>query len=362
MRRHKHLAVYGLVVALVVIVGALAIWSFIERQSLVVVTEPLPKVTIVTTDPRSRIAAAWVRLLTKAQFTPTVITPDKIESAEGVIVLCDAIKTKRARPVVYIGNALPSDAGTCDDAMELSEGVSPLLARLLPGLEFASMRTPVALLRETPRMVIDARWKTNARAAVMHCEDAGVRSVWFGFDPDALTTPDDGRLLLLLRTAFRWVAGQPVSDGAVGPLTAEGRRRARQERFAFSVDRLDDRHLFSIRMTNRGTLPIANPTVKIWLPPEVREVKLAGDLIMRRGAKLHGEPDDASCLISLPSLGRNEDRIMKLRVIEGRRVIEQRRVIEGKSDRGKKVSLFPSITPSLYHSLKVTHAASLASR
>jgi hypothetical protein len=56
--------------------------------------------------------------------------------------------------------------------------------------------------------------------------------------------------------------------------------------------------------------------VKIWLPPKVREVKLAGDLIMRRGAKLRDQPDDSSCLISLPSLGRNEDRIMKLRVVK----------------------------------------------
>ena len=316
MRRHKHLAVYGFVVALVVMVGALAIWSFIERQSLVVVTEPLPKITIVTNDPRSRVAAAWVRLLTKAQFEPTVITPDNIDSAVGVVVLCDAIALKRPRPTVFLANSLPSDLGPSDDAMQLSESVSPLLARLMPGIEFATQRTEVALLRETPRMVIDARWKTNARAAVMHCEDAGVRSVWFGFDPDAINDPADPRLLLLLRTAFRWVAGQPVSDGAVGPLTAEGRRKAREERFAFSVDRLDDHRHFSIRMTNRGTLPIQNPTVKVWLPPEVDEVALGGDLIMRRGAKLRDEPDDASCLISLPSLGRNEDRIMKLRVVK----------------------------------------------
>jgi hypothetical protein len=44
VKHHKHLAIYGVVVALAVAVGALAIWSFIERQSLVVVGEPLPKV------------------------------------------------------------------------------------------------------------------------------------------------------------------------------------------------------------------------------------------------------------------------------------------------------------------------------
>ena len=104
----------------------------------------------------------------------------------------------------------------------------------------------------------------------------------------------------------------------VGSLTPEGRRKARAERFAFSVDRLQDPRQLSIRMTNRGTLPIEKPTVKVWLPPGVTEVSLAGDLIMRRGATLHGDPEDAACLVSLPSLGRNEDRIMKLKVVKER--------------------------------------------
>jgi len=321
VRRHKHLAVYGLVMALVVAVGALAIWSFIERQSLVVVTEPLPKVTIVTLDPRSPLVAAWVRLLTGAQFAPTVVTADKLDpNDDGVIVFCDIarIPATRSRALVFIGSTLASDRGPSDDAIQLSETMSPLLARLVPGFEFSTRRTEVALLKETSRMVIDARWRGNARAAVMHLEEGNKRLVWFGFDPGALNNPDDSRLQLLLRTAFRWAAGQPISDGAVGTLTAEGRRKARAERFAFSVDRLDDPRLFSIRMTNRGTLPLQKPTVKIWLPPGVTRVELAGSLIMRRGATLHREPDDAACLISLPSLGRNEDRIMKLKVVKER--------------------------------------------
>jgi len=312
----RHLAIYAFVVALVVAVGALAIWSFIERQSLVVVTEPLPKVTIVTRDPRSPLAAAWVRLLTKAQFAPTLVTADKIDSAEGIVVMCDVAPMKRNGPAVYVGSTLPADIGMSDDSLHLSETMSPLLARLAPGIEFSSRRTQVALLKETPRMVIDARWRENARAAVMHVEEAGARSVWFGFDPDALNNPDDPRLHLLLRTAFRWVAGQPVSDGVVGTLTAEGRRKARAERFAFSVDRLRNPRLFSIRMMNRGTLPLDKPTVKVWLPPGVMEVELAGSLIMRRGATLQDDPGEAACLISLPSLGRNEDRIMKLKVVK----------------------------------------------
>src|SRR5438874_5916642 len=40
----KHIAWYVPVLALVIVIGALAIWSFIERQSLVIQPEPLPKV------------------------------------------------------------------------------------------------------------------------------------------------------------------------------------------------------------------------------------------------------------------------------------------------------------------------------
>src|SRR5436309_1000565 len=87
--KHKHLAIYGLVVALAVTVGALALWSFFERQSLVAVSEPLPKVTIVTADPRSRLAAAWVRLLTKAELEPTLVAADKADAVEGIVVFCD---------------------------------------------------------------------------------------------------------------------------------------------------------------------------------------------------------------------------------------------------------------------------------
>ena len=307
--------------ALVVAVGALAIWSFIERQSLVVVTEPLPKVTIVTQDPRSRLAAAWVRLLTGAQFAPTVVTADKFDpNDDSVVVFCDITRlpATRSRALVYVGPTLASDIGVSDDAMHLSETMSPLLARLAPGIDFATRRAPVAFLKETAHMVVDARWRTNARAAVMHVEEGGRRAVWFGFDPEALNNPEDTRLQLLLRTAFRWVAGQPISDGAVGTLTADGRRKARAEHFAYSVDRLKDPRLLSIRMMNRGTLPIDKPTVKIWLPAGVAGVRLAGSVIMKRGATLQDDPDDGACLISLPSLGRNEDRIMKLKVVKER--------------------------------------------
>lgn len=173
-------------------------------------------------------------------------------------------------------------------------------------------------------MVVDARWKANARAVIMHMENDGARTVWFGLDPEALQQAADPQLMLLLRTACRWVAGQPISDGAVGSeqiatlLTPEARRRAREGRFVFSVDRLQNQRTFSVRMTNRGTLPLENPTVKIWLPPGVTQVALAGDFIMKRNAVLSGVPEEGACIVSLSSLTRNEDRVMKLKIVGSR--------------------------------------------
>jgi hypothetical protein len=336
----KHIVWYVPILVVVIVVGALAIWSFIERQSLVIQPEPLPKVTLVTADPRSRLTAAWVRLLTASEVEPTLVPADQLESLQGVIVICDlwAIPPKvqqslrtyiehggsvailGAPPSTPIGNVhLVADSGISDSSFKLSESVSPVLARLNPGYTIASSRAPVAFLKESPRMTIDARWNGNSRAVVMHMEQAGTRYLWIGFDPDAVRA-DDRQLTLMLRTAFRWVAGQPVSDGAVGDadqaktLTAGARRQAREERFAFSVDPIGNKRAFSIRMTNRGGRPIENPTVKIWLPPGVTQVALAGDFIMKRRASLTGVPEEGACLISLPSLTRNEERVMKIRI------------------------------------------------
>jgi len=350
-RRHearvdwKHLAIYGLVVGAVVIVGAVAIWAFIDKQSLVIAPEPLPKITVVTADSRSRLAAAWVRVLTKAELPATLVPLETFDPIEGVVVFCDVPKipqrlddalaefTRRGGSLAFVGAPpetpigrihLVAETGKSDSAMRLSEAVSPVLARLNPGAEIATRIGDVAMLKESPRMNVDARWRDNSRAAVMHLEADGARYLWFGIDPSALANPDDRQLLLLLRTAFRWVAGQPVSDGAVGApqlantLTPDARREARANRFAFTVDRLPNRRQFGIRMMNRGGVPLQNPTVKIWLPPGVTQVALAGDFIMRRNATLTGVPEEGACLVSLPSLTRNEDRVMKLRIVEVR--------------------------------------------
>jgi len=77
--------------------------------------------------------------------------------------------------------------------------------------------------------------------------------------------------------------------------------------------------MFGVRLANRGGRPIANPTVQVWLPPGVTQVALAGDWIMKRGATISGNQQDGACLISLPSLNRNEDRVMKVRIVATRR-------------------------------------------
>ncbi|MCU1349052.1 MAG: hypothetical protein JWO56_2082 [Acidobacteria bacterium] len=336
------LAFYGLVFCVVALIGGVAIWSFIEKQSLVIAPTPLPKVTVVTTDPKSPLAAAWITLLSKAEMQPTLVPIEKFDPIEGVVVFCDVptiapelarlldIFAHRGGAVVFVGMPpstpigklqLGADTGMSDNAIKLSEAVSPLLARLNPGYEVPFRPKTVSFLKESPRMVVDVRWKTNARAAVMHLEQEGARFIWIGIDPTAMPH-EDRQLMLLLRTAFRWVAGQPVSDGAVGApqlaktLTPDARREARSEHFAFSVDPLPNPRMFSIRMTNRGGRPLVNPTVKVWLPPRVTEVALAGDLIMKRNATLTAVPEDGACLVSLPSLTRNEDRVMKLKIIQ----------------------------------------------
>ncbi|HXH41015.1 MAG TPA: hypothetical protein VNN08_20475, partial [Thermoanaerobaculia bacterium] len=181
----KHIALYAPIVLVAVILGTLAIWSFIEKQALIVEPDLLPKVTLITSDPRSPLTAAWVRFLTKAEMQPTLVPVEKAEALQDVVVLCDvqavpprladqlATFLRHGGAIVVIGQPPPAplgsllistDAGSSDNAFKFSEGASPVLARLTPGHELAVRPAPVAFLKESPRMVIDARWKRNARA------------------------------------------------------------------------------------------------------------------------------------------------------------------------------------------------------
>src|SRR5690349_9601884 len=48
----KHIAIYVPVLLLVIVIGAFALWSFFEKQSIrAVEPAPLPKITLITADP-----------------------------------------------------------------------------------------------------------------------------------------------------------------------------------------------------------------------------------------------------------------------------------------------------------------------
>lgn len=344
----KHLAFYGAMLAVIIVVGVVAIISFLQRQALVIQPESLPKVTVVTGESSSKLAAGWVRLLNTAQMQPTLVPLETFDPIEGVVVLCDVENlpprlatlldefVQRGGALVFVGKPprapigrfrLVHEQGRSDASMRLGDFASPLLARLVPGQTVPVRAGNVTLLKETPRMVVDARWTESSRAAVMHVQYGGARYLWFGFDPNSFLG-ENPSAMAMLRAGFRWVSGQPVSDGAIGEpqeaktLTPDARRRARENGFTFSVDRTRDEKLFAIRMINRGGIPLANPTVKIWLPPNVTRVALDGDFFMTRSATLTGIPEDGTCLISLPRLTRNEERLMKLRITgtrEGKR-------------------------------------------
>lgn len=336
-----HLAFYGAIACVVIVIGGFAIWGFVERQSLVIRPEPLPKITLVASDGAAPLAASWIRLLTRAGLNPNLVALADLDRVEGVVVLCgvEEIPADKARlleaatALAFVGNPpetplgglrLAADRAPSDQAFRVSDIPSPVLARIRPGAAIRTEVAEVALLQETPGMIIDARWDGNARAAVMHMEKNGRRYLWFGVEPDALPALDR-ELVLILRAGFRWVAGQPVSDGAVGaPQTAKtlagvAREEARVSRFAFSVDRGSRDGVLTVRMINRAPEPISNPTVMIWLPLGVKSVSLGGDFIMSRNATLTGVPEQGACLLSLPRLARGETRVLKLVMVEPER-------------------------------------------
>jgi hypothetical protein len=55
--------------------------------------------------------------------------------------------------------------------------------------------------------------------------------------------------------------------------------------------------------------------------PRVTGVVLAGDVIVRRSATITGVPEEGVCLVSLPSLGMGEDRVLKLEIVEERAAV-----------------------------------------
>src|SRR5436853_7525703 len=111
---------------------------------------------------------------------PTIVPVDKAEGLQDVVVLCEVRQVpeslarqlttfiRQGGSVVVVGSPPPAalgslsmsaEEGVSDNALKFSERVSPVLARLTPGHELAIRPARVAFLRESPRMVVDARWK-----------------------------------------------------------------------------------------------------------------------------------------------------------------------------------------------------------
>jgi hypothetical protein len=340
----RALIFYGIASAIVAVVAFLSLHFFFERQMLrgELAPEPLPDVVIVTENVDDPHTAAWVTLLAEADFSPRLVTVADARGVDGVLALCNirAASPKlrslleqqiaRQGSVALLGSVpqelrdltgVSTESGTATGGIVISENVSPILARVQPGKEIGIRTSEVFFLEESEATEVDARWKSNARAAIAHLADARKRVIWFGFDPSKLNVRGDRHLSLMLRTAFRWVDGQPVSDGASGnsPTVARSfspsaRVESRGLRLTFSVDRMQDEGIYSVRVTNRGKLRISNPTVKFWLPPDTKHVELIGSWISRRRVELIPVEGENAVLIVLPPLAPNEDRVMRLQV------------------------------------------------
>lgn len=343
-RGWRALLFYGIASLVVLVAGGLVIYTFFEKRTLsqIIAPEPLPKVSVVTADPESKFAAAWIDLLTNADFAATLVPLDKVEPTEGILALCN-LKEIPETLRKYVSDTLAAGGGVAilgeapstdpallglttstmmsGDVIKFTEAATPVLARVQPGRELGSKPSEVAVAEETPRMVVNARWKNSARAAIVHYRVSPGRVLWFGFDPSKLYVQKDRHLVVLLRTGFRWVAGQPVSEGAIGTpmaaktLTPDARLAARAKRMSYSVDRLRDSDWFTLRIRNNSKERLLSPTVKFWLPPHTVRVELGGSLVSRRYVTLMGDPEENAVLVSIFSLGPYEDRIIKLRAV-----------------------------------------------
>lgn len=336
---------YGGVSVLVLALAVVAVAMWVQRQLLLqqIAAEPLPSVAIVTQDREAASVAAWVRLLSDAKIGTKVISPDEIpQDGESVLALC-AIDTvsgaqlnaveqhlARAGGVLILGplarplaERLRASASitTTHGMLQLASEASPVLARATPGHEIWFNGGEIALLDETPEMQIDARWRDSGRAAIAHYRARDGRVVWFGIDPGAMHRGRDDVVEIILRTAARWAAGQPVSDAASGDpaaakaLSPAARQAAR--RLSFSADRLKTRSQLMLRVTNRNGAAVDFVTVKVWLPDGAGRAKLQRPLFGRIDAAV--EEADDGILVSMTRLAPHEERLVKLKLGNGGR-------------------------------------------
>ena len=198
-------------------------------------------------------------------------------------------------------------------------GASPILARVAVDHLFRHSSSAVPVLNETPEMEVDARWDGTSRAAVAHWTSEGEHFVWLGFSPDSLNSPADPQLKILMRTAARWAANQPVSDGALLPESGTptfdpGARAAAQSGgLAYSVEATEWPGVYGVRIWNRTDSAIDNPAVAVWLPEGgKREVSLWGSPILSRFAEVIPQGDYH--VVHLRSLNPRGERLLALEV------------------------------------------------
>ena len=82
----------------------------------------------------------------------------------------------------------------------------------------------------------------------------------------------------------------------------------------FGVEEVRNPNLLRVRMTNRGSGTLENPTVEVWLPPRVSSAELGGDYLMKHNVTVSRVPDEPAYLISVPDLAPHEDRLIKLKL------------------------------------------------
>lgn len=347
MSRHEHrrdwrpIVFYATVSLLVLVIAVFVLWTFFEKQALQreIAAESLPKIAVIYDAPEARLAAAWVSVLTDAGFSATLVPQESdTPTGESLPALCSSTplpprlrtfingRLAEGEGLLILGSSPPrllaplkTTVAKSSGAIRIVKSPSPIVARVQPEYEIGASSVDVHTIEETPAMSVDARWSNDSRAAVAHFGIDRARVVWLGFDPGALWVPKDRQLAVLLRAALRWVAGQPVSDAAIGgiaeakALNAAARVAARKQKLAFSVDRLDDRGGLIVRVINKGAARLENATVKVWLPPRASRCHLAGSFMLRRGVVLSSDPVERAVLVTTPTLEPYETRVVHLK-------------------------------------------------
>jgi hypothetical protein len=338
--RRTLLAYGGMTILLLAGAGAV-ISTLVERQfaGRRLAADPLPEVTLVGTRAESPEVHSWARALTRSGFPLSLTTAETVRSGSGVIVLCDLreLPPTSARVIdahlasgggVVISGAWPEGVGPSPDVVPLDgagslvvgDDPSPPAARALPGHATRYPADARALSLAAGHGTHPAVWwEARSEPALAYARHGGGRIVWIGFDPSTVASTRGSDFDLIVRSAFRWAAGQPVSTAAAGAgaaeLSAGARRLAREQRLAFSVDRLDRGRRFSVQLSNRGSSRIENPTVLFWFPPGVERVAPAGTAFSRRGVRLEHR-EEGMATISLRSLGRGDERLIILEEVQ----------------------------------------------